>query len=478
MLAVVDVGSTSIRVSAVDDDGNIKRSVRAPVRADMPSEGFVEHDAFALASDTISLANQLISEVGAVDAIGITNQRATTVVWDRVSGEPAGPAVSWRDLRTIGTCLMLREQGIWLPPSASATKLSFLLEMADPDRTRDLCFGTLDTWLAWCLSNRTVHATDATNAAVTGLATASGNVWDESVLGVLSIPAAVLPDIVNSSGNIGDALALTGTPPIAALVGDQQASLIGQSCTAPGQAKCTFGTSGVLDVNVGDKRPGFERRGDSGCYPILAWQLDGTVTYGVEAFMLSAGSAVDWAATAMGLFQSPEESEAALGEARDAGGVTFVPALLGIGTPHWDFGARAAFYGISADTTRQQLTRAVFEGIAHRAADLVDAARNDSGLAMDSLRVDGGMTANQSFVQMVADAAQLPVEVAPVPEATTLGAAYLAGLAVGRWRFDDIAPLWKPRQRVEPGRPLDRQAWARAVEHSVGWEPDLSELAF
>jgi glycerol kinase len=262
------------------------------------------------------------------------------------------------------------------------------------------------------------------------------------------------------------------------VAGDQQASLIGQACTRPGQAKATFGTGAMLDVCLGG-RPAFDVRGAGGCFPIVAWRRAGALTWGIEAIMLSAGSAVEWLCDDLWLIDSAAASEAVAAVVSDAGGVYFVPALLGLGTPHWDFGARGTLLGLTRGSGRAEVVRAVLEGVAHRGADLLEAAELDSGQPIDTLRIDGGMSANSVFAQALANACGRPVEISPVLEATTLGAAYLAGMAVGIWADEDeVAEAWAPRAVVEPTGRLDRERWKEAVSRARDWIPELSSLQF
>ncbi|MDP9388459.1 MAG: FGGY-family carbohydrate kinase [Actinomycetota bacterium] len=476
---VVDAGTSGVRSAVVRPDATVASVHARPVLPTSPNPGFVEFDAGHLAEAALDVARRALADAGPVEAVGIANQRASTVVWDRATGTPVGPGVGWQDLRTVMMCLALQAEGVRLAPNASATKLAFLLDLADPGRERDLCFGTVDSWLAWVLSEGSVHVTDATNAGVTGLVTPDGGGWDDAVLDVLRVPRAVLPEIVDSSGVLGAAGALRGGPPIAGMAGDQQASLVGQGCTRPGLAKITFGTGGMLDLCVGADRPAFAAQGEAGCFPVAAWRRRGAVTWGVEAAMLSAGSCVEWLRDDMGLLSSAEESDVVAGAVRDAGGVWFVPALLGLGTPQWDFGARGTLLGLTRGSGRAEVVRAVLEGVAHRGADLVEAAEADAGVRLASVRVDGGMTDNATFLQALADAVQLPVEVSPVREATTLGAAYLAGMAVGLWDDEEeIADAWHPRRVVEPRRRPDRERWRWAVERATGSVPELSALRF
>ena len=478
-ILVLDVGTSGLRAAIVGADATIVTEERRPLLPSTPDAGLVEFDAGLMARTALELARSVLARSGPVEAVGITNQRASTIVWDRATGEAIGPGIGWQDLRTVGTCLVLQADGIHLAPNASATKVGYLLDTYDPDRTRDLCIGTVDTWLAWHLSEGALHVTDASNAAVTGMLTGDATGWNDKVLSALGIPAAALPTVVDSSGVLGPATALDGAPPIAALVGDQQASLVGQGCVTPGQAKITFGTGGMLDLHLGETRPRFERQGSGGCFPIVTWRRDGVTSWGVEAIMLSAGTNVEWLRDDLGLIASAAESHDVAARCETADGVVYVPALLGLGTPQWDYGARGTLLGLTRGSGRPQVVRAVLEGVAQRGADLVEAAETDTGLTIPSVRVDGGMSDNPTFVQALADATQRPVEVSPVTEATTLGAAFLAGLAVGTWAgWDDIAAAWKPRQTVDPVGSFDRDRWRSAIERASAWFPELSTLKF
>ncbi len=339
----------------------------------------------------------------------------------------------------------------------------------------------------WRLTGGEVHVTDATNAAVTGLTSiVDGDVrWDADMLGVLNVPESMLPRIVDSTGVVGRATALPGSPPIAGIAGDQQASLIGQGCVRPGAAKITFGTGGMLDVCAGHTPPSVSGRFPGGTIPIVAWRDASGITWGQEAIMLTAGSCVDWLRDDLGLIADAAESERWAAQCADTGDVWFVPALLGTATPSWDYGARGALVGMTRGTGRAELCRAVLEGVAHAAVDLVDAAEADTGLRIERLCIDGGMTANRVFVQALADASGRRVEVSPVREATSLGAAYLAGLAVGTWPgMDHVVAAWRPSAVAEPGavalarRPETRARWAKACAASAGWIPALSALDF
>jgi glycerol kinase len=477
---VVDIGTSSVRASVVERDGSVGPIHRRPMPPTSPMPMFVEFDPAAMAAAALDVAGDALAEAGgAVDAVGIANQRASTVVWDRLTGKPVGPGVSWQDVRTAGMCLALQSQGLRLAPNQSATKLAFLLDLADPDRSRDLCFGTVDTWIAWTLSEGALHVTDASNAAVTGLVHLDASAWDPGVCDALRIPTSMLPAMVESSGVVGAATALDGAPPIAGLAGDQQASLLGQGCTEPGLAKLTFGTGGMLDLHLGPERPSFARLGPHGTFPVVAWRLGGAITWGLEAAMLSAGQAVAWLRDDLGLIDDPAQSADVAARCRDSGGVCFVPALNGLGAPVWDFGARGTLLGLARGAGRPEIVRAVLEGVAHRAVDLIEAAESDAGVSIETIRVDGGMTANPVFVESLANAAQRPVAVSPVPEATALGAAFLAGVAVGTWAgLDECAATWSPARVVEPRRRLDRDRWREGRERARAWVPELSALEF
>ena len=476
---MVDVGTSGVRGAVVRPDATVTAAHYREVLPTTPAPGLVEFDAAAMAAAALDVARAALAEGGPVAAVGIANQRASAIVWDRRTGEPVGPGLGWQDLRTVGTCLVLQAEGLHLAPNQSATKFAALLDDADPDRSRDLCVGTVDTWIAWHLSQGAVHATDLSNAAVSGLLDDDHAGWDDAVLTHLRIPAATLPRLVDTTGAFGEASALPGAPPLAALVGDQQASLVGQGCVSPGATKVTFGTGAMLDVCLGPDHPPFARQGRDGCFPIVAWRQDGRITYGVEAIALAAGTNVEWLRDDLGIIESAEDSHAVAAACDDTEGVTFVPALLGFGTPRWDYGARGTLLGVTRGTGRPQLVRAVLEGVAHTGADLVEAAEADTGRSIPRLRVDGGMSDNPTFVQALADAAQRPVELSPEREATTRGAAFLAGLATGTWaNWDDIAATWHPRAVVEPGAPLDRDRWRAACDRAAAWFPELSAIKF
>jgi glycerol kinase len=480
-ILVVDVGTSGVRSAVVGADARIAAVHHRPVLPSTPAPGFVEFDPVVMADAVLGTARETMAAAGPVEAVGIATQRASTVVWDRRTGAPVGPGVGWQDLRTAAMCLALKEEGVAVAPNESATKAAFLLDMADPDRTRDLCVGTVDSWVAWTLSEGTAHVTDVSNAGLTGLLELDGSGWARRPLEALRIAETAMPDLVDSSGVVAEARALPGAPPIAGMAGDQQASLLGQGCTRPGLAKVTFGTGGMLDLCVGPERPAFPRRGRHGTFPIAAWRRSGRITWGLEAVMLTAGQSVEWLRDDLGLLSSAAESAEVAAACDSAEGVWFVPALLGLGAPVWDFGARGTLLGLTRGSGRPQIVRAVLEGVAHRGVDLLEAVEADGNVAIASLRVDGGMTANPVFLEALADAAQRPVEVSPVVEATALGAAFLAGLAVGTWADEDeVAATWSPARVVEPRTRTGaaRERWREACQRARGWVPELTAIEF
>jgi glycerol kinase len=477
-LLVVDVGTSGVRAAVVTPEDGVTHSHHEEVLPSSPAPGLVEFDARGMADAVLRVATAAAADAGTVDAVGIANQRASTVVWDRATGEPVGPGLGWQDLRTVFDCLTLAGEGLRLSPTLVATKAAHLVAAADPDGTRDLCVGSVDSWVAWTLTRGAVHVTDTTNAALYGMLTRDQSTWDERTLGLLKVPASAMPTVVDSTGPIGEATALPGSPPLTGILGDQQASLLGQGCVRPGQAKITFGTGGMLDLCL-DGRPEFDTQGTGGTFPIVTRSADGTRRWGLEAVMLAAGTNVEWLRDDLQIIADAADSHAVASQCETSDGVAYVPALLGLGAPVWDYGARGALLGITRGSGRPQIVRAVLEGVAQRAADLVEAAETDSGLAIPVLRVDGGMSANPTFLQALADATQRRIEVSPEREATTLGAAYAAGLAIGAWPDDAaIAASWDPAQVLEPVGSFDRERWADTLRRAEKWFPDLSAISF
>ena len=486
-LLVIDVGTTGLRAAVVDHSLTVRAIEYRACPPSTPAAGLVEFDAVDMAAKLLDAAETVMAAVGEpIDAVGVTNQRASTMMWDRDTGAPVGPGLGWQDLRTVGECIVATAEHGWtLAPNQSVTKAAWLLANTPELEGRDLCIGTIDSWVAWTLTEGAAHVSDQTNASATtnGLRTVDGSAWRDDMLAAFAIDASMLADVVDSVGEVGRATALPGSPPITALLGDQQASLIGQGCVRAGRAKITFGTGGMLDVCTDRGTPDGAHRNGAGTYPLPLWSRDGRITWGVEGIMLAAGTNVEWLRDDLGLIASSSASHDVASECADTGGVVYVPALLGLGTPMWDYGARGTLLGLTRGTERSHVVRAVLEGIAHRGADLVDAASSDTGLTIDTIRIDGGMSANPTFVQALADATGHPIEVSPVAESTTIGAAFMAGLGIGTWTgMDDIDRLWRPAHTIEPTPGLDRRAhrarWADAIGRAAGWIPELSALQF
>jgi glycerol kinase len=475
---VLDIGTSGVRAAIVRDDLHTEHDQYTELLPASPEPGMVEIDATALERVTLDLARSAIEHGGAVDGVAISAQRASTIAWDAATGRPLGPGLGWQDLRTIALCFAARAHGLRPAPNQTATKAQWLLDNYDADRSRDVRVGTVDTWIAAALSSHELHVTDTTNAGVSGLTNHAFDAWSERALAVFGIPHDALARIVPSAGAVGAASALPGEPPIVAILGDQQASLAGQACVRAGDAKITFGTGAMLDMNLGaDAPPEGHARNRNGTFPIAAWRVGDETTWALESIMLAAGTNVQWLRDDMGLIASSGESDAIASACSHTDGVTYVPALLGLGTPQWDYGARSALFGLTRGTTRAHLVRAVLEGVAQRGADLVDAAVADSGRAIETLRIDGGMSDNATFVQALADASGRPVEVSPVREATTRGAALFGLLALGHFSStSDLATTWQPRVRVEPTRPVDRDRWREAVTRAGHWIPTLSAV--
>lgn len=478
---VIDVGTSGIRAAVLHDDGRLTGLTHRSTPPLSPAPGLVEFDPESMWRTVFEVSTAAMAGES-VDAVGITNQRASTIAWRRSTGEPIAPGIGWQDLRTVGECIMARAtKGVAVAPNQSATKISWLATNHGAELEHDLAVGTVDSWLTWKLTGGAAHVTDHTNAAVTGLVTADAQSWDDTTLEALNIDRAWLPDIVPSRGIVAPATALPGAPPITSLVGDQQASLVGQGCITPGRAKITFGTGGMLDLFVGHRIPVAAGRSGSGTFPIVAHSWSGGIAYGTEAVMLSAGTCVEWLVDALGIIADASESDSVAASVATSDGAVFVPALLGLGTPHWDYGARGSLFGVTRGTTRAHIVRAVLEGIAHRGVDLVEAAESDAAISVPELHIDGGMSRNMTFVRALADAAGRPVVVSPVTEATTLGAGFLAGVAVGQWPTLEAATATvSGSTTVDPlGEPgISRQQWSEAVSRSKGWIPDLSALDF
>jgi glycerol kinase len=422
-----------------------------------------------------------------IAALGIANQRETTLIWERRSGVPVYNAIVWQDRRTASVCEALRSAGyeaeirnrtgLMIDPYFSASKITWLLDNLDGLRERanrgELAFGTVDTYLVWRLTGGRAHVTDVTNASRTMLMNLRSCDWDADILRELRIPASLLPDIVQSSGIIGHANSehLGTSLPIAGIAGDQQAATFGQGCFDAGMAKQTYGTGSFMLMNTGDQPV----ESHAGLLSTAAWRLDGRTTYALEGSSFVAGAGVQWLRDQLGIIESASDTERLARSVTSTGDVYFVPAFAGLGTPYWDSEARGALLGLTRGTGRAEIARAVLEAVAYQTRDVLEAMERDSGIPIRELRVDGGMVANEFLMQFQADILDRPVIRPAVAETTALGAAYLAGLATGVWHDqDDIRGNWRRDHAYEPDmRPEDRERlyrrWGRAVERARAW---------
>jgi glycerol kinase len=487
----LDQGTTSSRAIVFDHEGLILGQAQREFAQYFPQPGWVEHDPEEIWQSQVAVAIEALTQAGInageVAAIGIANQRETTLLWDRASGRPLHRAIVWQDRRTARLCEALQQSGqaevfrqrtgLVLDPYFSGTKLAWLLDHIPGARDRaaagELCFGTIDSWLAWRLTAGKAHVTDATNASRTLLCDLHNGDWDEDLLRRLGIPPAVLPRIVDSTQLLGPITAipeLAGIP-LAALIGDQQAALAGQACFAPGLAKNTYGTGCFLLMHTGEAAA----ESKHGLLSTIAARRDGHLTYALEGSVFSGGSVVQWLRDGLGIIKSAAEVEALAQTVPDAGGVVFVPAFTGLGAPHWDPHARGSLFGLTRGSTAAHIARAALESIAFQVADLVDAIEADAGSPLAELRVDGGAAADDLLLQVQADLLQKPVVRPAVIETTALGAAYFAGLAVGFWSSaEEIAAHWHVDRHFQPAitgaeAAARRQRWQEAVARARNW---------
>jgi glycerol kinase len=476
----IDVGSSSVRTGVVDERGSVTHVHQRALSVRSPEPGEVELDPMEIATVALELAEATLRDAGTCDVVGVTNQRATTIVFDPRSGTPVGPALSWQDLRTVVDCLVLQGSGIRLAPNQSATKVKWLVEQSGQPAD-ELAYATIETWIAWHLSERSTYVSDHSNASVSGLVDVRLDGWDVPTLRALGVEGVALPQLVSTMGTYGVASALDGAPTLTALIGDQPASLFGQSCVRSG-AKITFGTGAMLDMVHETAAPTTLSRYASGCYPTVVRSDADHVTWGVEGIILSAGSCIEWLKE-LGLVATVGESEELATSVATTDGVSFVPAFSGLGTPRWDFGARGAFFGLTRGSSRAHLVRAVLDGVAQRGADLLDAAEAEVGVELGQLRVDGGMSVNRYFIQRLADFSGREVAVSSEREATTRGAGLMALVSAGHLAVEDVEGLWSPGFVSHPSlsdgeRSLARGQWAETVERAARTIPELSEVSF
>ena len=492
-ILALDQGTTSSRSIVFDHDGRPVAMAQREFTQHFPRSGWVEHDAEEIwATQAATIAEVLVRarlSAGDIAAIGITNQRETTVLWDRRTGRPVAPAIVWQDRRTAEACDRLkadglepevaRRTGLLLDPYFSGTKLAWLLDHVPDARARaqrgELAFGTIDSWLAWKLSGGTRHVTDASNASRTLLLDVATGDWDEFMLDLLRIPRAVLPEVLASSSSDNAAVAVIDgrSIPIAGIAGDQQAALFGQACFEPGMAKNTYGTGCFLLMNTGAAPLVSANR----LLTTIAWQTTAR-SYALEGAVFVGGAVVQWLRDGLGIIERSGDVEALAASVPDSGGMYLVPAFTGLGSPHWDAYARGTMVGLSRGTTRAHIARAALEAIAFQSAEVLQAMERDSDRPLIELRVDGGATANDLLMQFQADLLGVPVVRPRVTETTALGAAYLAGLGVGFWQSPaEVAANWRAERSFEPKMSRDEARarlarWSQAVTRSRDWHVD------
>jgi glycerol kinase len=487
----LDQGTTSSRALLFDQQGAVRTVAQREFEQIFPQPGWVEHNPEQIASSQIAVALEALAQVNAplsdVAAIGIANQRETTIVWNRETGQPVYNAIVWQDRRTADFCERLRSEGhapliqqrtgLLIDSYFSASKISWILENV-PGARRDaeagkLAFGTVDTWLLWKLTEGRVHATDASNASRTMLLNIHTGSWDHELIDLFRVPISMMPAVRSSSEVYGEVSAVKGLDgiPLAGIAGDQQAALFGQRCIRPGLTKNTYGTGCFMLQNTGRRAVPSSNR----LITTVAWKLGDATEYALEGSVFVGGAVVQWLRDGLGLIRRSEEVEVLANSVPDNGGVYFVPAFVGLGAPHWDSYARGSMFGLTRGIAAGHLARAALESIAYQVADLLDAMRLDSGDAVPELRVDGGAAANNSLMQFQSDILGVPVLRPAVTETTALGAAYLAGLAVGFWKKDLKVATAMNDRRFEPRMPapqarLLRNRWNEAVARSKNWE--------
>ena len=488
-ILALDQGTTSSRALVFDHAGAVRGTAQQEFRQIFPQPGWVEHDASEIWATQSGVMHEALARAGIgardVAAIGITNQRETTVLWDRATGKPIANAIVWQDRRTAPQCDALRaaghapmiaeKTGLVLDAYFSGSKLRWLLDNVDSARERavrgELAFGTVDTWLVWNLTQGSVHATDPSNASRTMLFDIHSGDWDDELLALFDIPRSVLPRIVPSSGVCAHAQIGGIDVPIAGIAGDQQAALFGQACHTPGLAKNTYGTGCFLLLNTGAKAVASTHH----LLTTVAWQRDGKTDYALEGSVFIGGAVVQWLRDGLKIIGSASEIEALAASVPDNGGIYLVPAFAGLGAPHWDAYARGAIFGLTRGATSAHIARAALEAIAFQSADVLAAMQKDAGITLAELRVDGGATENNLLMQFQADLLGVPVVRPKVRETTALGAGYLAGLAVGYWQDSaDVAANWQVDRIFDPAMSRERvmelvAGWEKAVGRAKAW---------
>ncbi|MEX2535826.1 MAG: glycerol kinase GlpK [Trueperaceae bacterium] len=493
LILALDQGTTSSRAILFDHEGRIKATAQREFEQHYPKPGWVEHDPeeiwttqAAVMAEALTMARAASADVA---AIGITNQRETTLVWDRDSGRPVYPAIVWQDRRTAQRIDELKERGLEelfvqrtglvLDAYFSASKLAWILDNVEGARQRAeagrLIFGTVDTWLIYRLTKGSCHITDVTNACRTMLFDINKLDWDDELLAIFGIPRAMLPQVRSSSEVYGEVeLAAGGVVPLAGIAGDQQAATFGQACFAEGQGKNTYGTGCFMVMNTGEERIPSKNR----LLTTIGWQVGDSLTYALEGSIFIAGAVVQWLRDGLGIIESSAQVEELALTVPDSAGVYLVPAFSGLGAPHWDQYARGTIVGLTRGSTRAHIARAALDSIAFQVADVISAMEQDRGKPLSELRVDGGASNNDLLMQFQADLLGVPVVRPQIVETTALGAAYLAGLAVGFWGGkEEIARQWREEARFEPSMDAEqrdgvREDWTRALERSRAWARD------
>lgn len=492
LIAALDLGTTSARTLIFNEHGRPLAACQRPLKQYFPKDGWVEQDPREIwHKQNFCLLNSL-SDLGlkpdALTALGITNQRETTIVWDAESGEPIYNAIVWQDRRTADFCEELKKEGfeplitdktgLCLDPYFTASKIRWILDHVEGAREKAqkglLKFGTVDSWLIWNLTGGRAHVTDVTNASRTLLFDIRSLRWDEELCELFKIPLSMLPRVMNSSGVIAhtDKKIAGAEIPICGVAGDQQAAAFGQACFSPGMTKNTYGTGGFLLMNTGEHPKFSENR----LLSTVAWSIENKASYALEGSVFVAGAVVQWLREGIGLFKESAEIETLAREVEDNGGVYFVPAFVGLGAPYWDPHARGQIIGLTRGTTRAHIARAALESIAFQCNDVLRAMMSDSGTHLTEMRVDGGASENDLLMQFQADISGVPVVRPEVTETTALGAAYLAGLGCGVWQStQEIEKLWRRERTFEPSMSQDQRdyltaQWGRAVARSKGWE--------
>lgn len=491
-ILALDQGTTSCRATIIEQNGLIKASSQKEFRQIFPTPGWVEHDADEIWVTQTAVITEVVTNNGInptdIAAIGITNQRETTVVWERKTGKPLYHAIVWQDRRTTEYCQELKNKGVEplfkqrtglvLDPYFSGTKLHWILKNIpgafERAKRGELAFGTIDTWLVWKLTGGEKHITDVTNASRTLMFDIHKCVWDDELLLILNIPRAILPQVKSSSEIYGHTQThiLSSPIPISGIAGDQQAALFGQACFKAGMVKTTYGTGCFLLMNT-EKTPVFSK---NNLLTTIAYQIDQTTYYALEGSVFIAGAVVQWLRDNLGIIKTSSDIEKLASSVPDSGGVFFVPAFTGLGAPHWDPYARGTIVGITRGTKAAHIARAALEGIAYQVTDVLKAMENDSGIRVEELRVDGGAVKDNLLMQFQADMIEAPVIRPQVTELTVLGAGYLAGLAIGFWKNQaEIASYWKEERRFDPkmeGKKVQtlRRKWKKALECAQIWE--------